>query len=313
MTKWPVLVVALLPASAGAGADAWGPGHPLRNVQSETLVYRATSSKTLGPITVPIPLGTSEFTVAREEHDGEAQLVFRAHATGGVPGYPLDATYTARVREADFRMRYSEYRRAKPAYKLRVLRFHDRGADYLKHKHCDAPSLCHNPKHLIDLPDGTRGHCMAFGTCRNVEHYVWCLRFRHRFEGQAWDMLAGLYLARGLPMEVGGEPPTIRVINNRTMWDVGIEAVAEETITVPAGQFDCYRVRFVTEPANDYAKAHEDDAEGPFGIHGGVTVHVDKATGQIVRVHGKVKLGATFEVRSELIERQVEPLPAPAP
>ncbi|MFW6162154.1 MAG: hypothetical protein ACODAJ_05250, partial [Planctomycetota bacterium] len=131
--------------SATAGADPWREDHPLRRIRSETLVYKATAWKGIAPFVVTIPLGKTTFRLERETHNGEVQLVLKAHAVGGVPQNPLDATMTARLRDRDFLMRYAESSRTQPSYKLRVLRFHDRGADYLKHKHCEAPTLCHNP------------------------------------------------------------------------------------------------------------------------------------------------------------------------
>ena len=304
-TALPLLLLAAAACPTPA-AERWGPTHPLRRIVTETLVYEATSTQGVAPFLVTLSLGTCTFTVARERHGGEAQLVLQAHAKGGVPSYPLDATITSRLREADFLMRSSDSHRLKPRYKRRALHFHDRGADYLKHKHCEAPSLCHNPKHLVALPDGSRGHCTDYADCKNPDHFVWSLRYRHRFAGRAWDMLAGLYLARGLPVEVGASSPPIRVVSNRNMWDVAIKAERDETLTVPAGTFDCVRITLDTQPANDYARAHEDEVEGPFGLHGNVVLHADKATGQIVRVRGKVKLGATFDVQVRLTQRTAD-------
>ena len=305
MRRYPGLTLAILLTSSLAvratAAEPWREDHPLRTLKDETLVYQATSWKGIGPFRMAIPVGTSTFTVTRETVDGERHIVMKAQAKGGVPGYPYDATMTSRLREADLSPVEFDSNRLLPEYKRRIIRYHGRGADYLKHKHCDAPTLCHNPAHDVDLPDGKRGHCPG---CHKPEHYVWSLRYRHRgYEGAAYDLLSGNYLSRGLPIRVGGPVQTVRVISNRDMFDIEITPVAEETVTVPAGKIDCIKVTLANKPANAYSRGNASDFEGPFGLHGDVVLYLDKATLQPVRVTGKVKLGATFDVQIDLKER----------
>lgn len=82
---------------------------------------------------------------------------------------------------------------------------------------------------------------------------------------------------------------------------------------MPAGKFDCIEFRFRTEAANDYSRAHDDEVEGPFGLHGGVSLYADKLTRHVVHVRGKIKLGTTFDVQADLRERTVELLPGQRP
>lgn len=310
-TTAAVLITTALAASNGAtGAELREPQHPLRRIRAEKLVYEAKSWKGRPPLALLIPLGTATFTLTRETVAGEPQLVLRAHARGGVPGYPLDATITSRLRDADFLQRLSDSHRVKKGYKRRQLRFHERGADYFKHKHCEAPTLCHNPRHLVTQPDGSKAHCRQFDTCENLDHFVWSLRYRHRSGTRMHDLLGALYLSRAFHVEVGGPVHSMRVVNARDIWDVQIHAEKEETVRVPAGRIRCIRIRLKQVPVNEHAQ--RDEFEGPFGLHGDIVLYADKETKQAVLVRGRVKLGATFQVEVALRERSVELLP-PAP
>ena len=90
---------------------------------------------------------------------------------------------------------------------------------------------------------------------------------------------------------------------------IAIKPVAEETITVPAGKVACIKVTLTHKPINAHARKNASEFEGPFGLHGDIVLHLDKATLQPVRVTGRIELGpGTFDVQVDLKERS----PAPA-
>ncbi len=307
------LVILLLSGPALA-VEAWVKDHPLRRIERETLAYKVTSWK--GSRLFTIDLGTVTFKLFREQMEGEGSLllpdnvederhlVIQADAVGGAPGYPYDATITSRLRDADYSQVLAKNRRTLPDYKTRLMRWNARGIDLLKHKHCDVPTLCHNPDHFITKPDGSRVHCKG---CNNPEHYVWSMRERHRqIYGRVNDIIAALYLARGLDIELGGDPQILRVINNRDLYDIYFQADKEVPIEVPAGRIPCYRLGLKLVPRNEHAREHEEEFEGPFGLHGKIGLYVDKDTKQVVYVRGQVKLGATFDVEVKLLKRNLE-------
>jgi len=303
--KWWLLAAsALIAQGVVRGSGRWGPNHPLRRIKTEKLVYRVQAWK--GTRLLTMDLGISTFSLSREDVGGERQLVLRSHGRGGAPGCPYEATITSRLRDSDYLMRESHMHRVLSGYKRRWLRFHWSGADYLKHKHCEAPTLCHNPHHSITGPDGSCTHC---ADCDDPRHYVWSLRARHRFKGRAYDFLAALYLARGFPMTVGGPAHTIRVVSNRDVWDIEFSARKEETITVPAGALRCLEMAMTTRPANDHARRRADELEGPFGLRGDFDLYVDKETKQPVLFRGEIDIGTTFNAEVSLSARSIEYFP----
>lgn len=305
-----LLLCCLAPAAPAQAVESWIKNHPLHRIKSETLVYEVRSRL----FVLPITLGTVAFTIQREGLQGEdnaaaRQFVIQAKARGGAPGYPYKATITSRLRDSDLSQISADTRRDKPTYKTRLMRWQARGVDVLKHKHCEAPTLCHNPDHLVDAPSSSKVHCVD---CEDPQHFVWSMRERHRgFYGRTHDLIAALYLARGLGVKPGGEAQVLRVISNRNMWDIYFSVEKEETVAVPAGQIPCYKLKLKFNPINRYSKKH--GFEGPFGLHGDIGLYVDKQTRQVILVKGKVQLGRTFEVQVLLTERKVEYFDAAGP
>jgi len=297
----------LLLLLAACGAASAAEPDPLRGIEHETLVYSVRAWQGL-PL-FSFNLGTVTFTMDRDESRGERQAVFQALASGGVPGYPYVATMTSRVSDADYASRDYRNVRTKKGYKAKWLRFQANGADYLKTKHCKSPTLCHNPRHLVRREDGSPVHCTG---CDDPAHYVWTLKERHRFDGPAADMLAALYLARRFDLKPGGPSASLRVLTDHELFAVTLSAEKEETVTVPAGQIPCLKIGFRAEVIQERPD-QEADFDGFFGLGGQVELYVDKATRQLVLVHGKVKLGATFDVEVALTRRTVTRVPGAAP
>jgi len=308
MSRSPLAaVLALAVLACPRSAPAAAAEHPLRQIKAERLVYSVRARQRSGLVTMNI--GTCTFTLRREQAGDEEQLVLLAEAKGGIPGFPYEATMTSRLRAADFQPREFFAERTQKSYKKRWIRFHERGTDYLKHTHCDVPALCHRPAHRVERDDGTRAHCPG---CNDRAHYVWSLRYRHRHTDRVYDILGPLYVARGMPIEVGGAPQTIRVLSKRDMFDVAFTAQKEGTLTLPIGKIPCYKMVLSATPANDHARKNE-EFEGFFGLHGNVQLYIDKQTHHMLLVRGKVTLGATFDVEVVLSERSVERLPASTP
>lgn len=300
--RTPALAVLVLLAATARGVEPWIANHPLRRIKAERLVYRVTARKF-----IVVGGGTVEFTLTREDVDGERQLVIAAHAQGAPAGIPFDSTITTRLRDRDYTQLLENHHRTKPRYKTRRLRWHGRGVDYLKHKHCEAPTLCHNPRHLIKQPNGQLVHCPK---CDDPAHFVWSMRERHRFRGfQVRGLIAALYLARGFDITPGGPPGILRVISGRNMWDIHFGAEKEETITVPVGKLPCYKIDLKLKPANKYSKKHADEFDGPFGLTGKIHLYIDKLTRQAVLIKGKVDIDiTTFDIQVYLTERSADPI-----
>lgn len=321
--RWllPALLVAALlavwllhPPREAAPAERVAPPKPgapvvapaLRRIKSETLLYHVRSPQGVGLL--PSVLGTATFKLTRDESQGEPQIVLQAAAKSNV--YPYEATMTSRLSEADLAPLEFLNERTKKSYKCRWMSFRDGVVRYFKHKHCDAPALCHNPRHLIPQKDGSLAHCADRKRCGNRDHFVWSLTARHRPEGRVYDMLAGVYIPRGFDVVPGGPGRSFRVASNRAEFDVEVKAEREETVTVPAGQIACYKVAISSTPANEEAKK-DPEASDFFGLHGTTDLFVDKVTRQLVLVRAKIQLVISFDVEIVLVSRATEYLDGP--
>ena len=291
----PPWCIAAVLALAGAAGATETPADPLREIKSESLFYNVRAWQ--GSKVFTINVGSCMFTLARDDAAGEPQLVLCAAAKAGVPAYPYEATMVSRLRDSDYQPRDFFNQRTKKSYKKRWLHFVPGGVNYLKHKHCDAPTLCHNPAHLAK-----QSHRPG---CHDPAHYVWSFRRRQRFDGRAWDMLSAIYLARALDLQPGGPTRTIRVATTSELLDVDIRAVGEETITVPAGIFPCLKIALDSRTVGA-ADADDADSEGFFGLQGSAELFVDRQSHHLVLIRGKVKLGANFDVEVALQSRKVE-------
>ncbi|MFP4056549.1 MAG: DUF3108 domain-containing protein [Candidatus Brocadiia bacterium] len=265
--------------------EPWLRDHPLRHIRSETLVYRVQAKGAT--------VGKATFTVSRDSSWGEEQVVLRAEAEGTlrlfVVTYRYHSVLTSRVALDGLVQRSSMDHRLLPSYKRKWLRFSSLGVDYFRHKPCECPpNLCHNPDHFR-LKKGERVHRRD---SEKPRHCVWGLRERHRHVRlPAYDMLAALYLARGLELTPGTKAGPIIVVAKRDVWAIEVLPREEETIEVPAGTFQCVRVGLNPIPANEHAMdSQEEDEEagfeGPFGLKGDIAIYLDKATGRAVKVNG---------------------------
>ncbi len=306
-SRWPLLSF-FLSFAAGLAAGELAPApafahHPLRAIQSETLVYRVLAWK--GVRVFSMNLGTVCFTLSRDDDRGERQLVLRAEATGGMAAYPYEATLTARLADRDYVEREADSVRTRPGYRVRRQTFTTLGVDFLKMKHCSVPTLCHNPAHFLHDADGSEHHCDG-EDCNDPRHYVWHMASRLRSPGRVYDMLAALYIGRGLPVTVGGPAQTIRIVSSDELWDIEMTAEKEEAIAVAAGRFDCLKIVLNTVPANESAEKHASELRGPFGLHDSAGIYIDKATHQLVLIRGTADAGASFQVEVALAKREVQ-------
>jgi hypothetical protein len=305
-----VLWAAVLVRAAPAG-EIWSPDHPLQRIKSEKLVYRVRAWKQVWRAKIPFGVvGTARFTLARETQHGEPQFVLRAVANGNLPFYPYHAVMTSRLSVDGYVQRSADTWRDRPSHKRVYLRWHPRGIDYLKHDHCEAPSLCHNPNHQVTTDDGRLAHCTDYESCNNPAHYVWRSRTRHRdLEGAIYDVLGALYLARGLPVAIGRQAGPIRMITKRDIWEIRVRG--RKAVTLEAGneRIRCIQLAFQTAPANPHARKNADEFEGPFGLQGDMDLYIAEDTLQVVKVEGKVKLDDySIDVEVLLTSRSLEEL-----
>ena len=300
--------------------ELWVASHPLRKLKRERLSYSVTATKGW----FQGGSGTLVFALSRDDADGEQQLVIQAHAQGKAGGVDFDSTITARLRDEDYVQVLSDHHRVKKSYKHRKMVWVPNGINYLKHNHCDAPALCHNPKHLITRPDGTQIHCND-KECKNPDHFVWALRThgRHRLAAaRIYGLIAALYMARGFDIRPDGPAHTLRVVNFRDIWDIVFRVEKEvKGLRVPAGTFDCYKLGITFEPAGKYTKKKAaqakkknkaQDFDGPFGLSGNVALYVDKQTKRAIRIQGQADIGVSINVDLQLQKIEEELLDSDA-
>ena len=253
--------------------EPWVLNHPLRGIKSETLTYtmsaRARAAVQLGTITVHL---------FREDTGGERQLVIEAEAKGGVIGYPFASTITSRLGDSDYSQIVEDHLRTRPTYKRRAMRWTDQSVDYLRHRHCKDAAHCQDPRHLITQPDGRKAHCTN-KHCGDKGHFVWRLSAQHQglAPARTYGMIAACYLMRGVGLEPGGPPHTLRCVFKEDVWDASIRAEEETMVETPLGKISCYRISLKATPMSEHAKRHAKDSEGPFGLSGDVELYADKA------------------------------------
>ena len=112
-------------------------------------------------------------------------------------------------------------------------------------------------------------------------------------------MFAALYLLRGGALAVGGPSQTTRCVAGLTLWDIGLRALARETVAVPAGSFSTLRIELTPAPAN--ANATGQEFRGPFGLGPDIRLWIDPGQQILVRLVGTAHLTVALQTEMNLV------------
>ena len=173
--------------------------------------------------------------------------------------------------------------------------------EYRKDRHCKG---CKNKKHFVDglMPWSDPKHCED---CERPEHRVWRDYKYLDVPPDSMDMVSALYFARSFVR--GGQPSlTLSLINQDELWSVELQRGEEKTIETPAGDFECVRVLIGPKLAAGEGMGPEasERFEALFGLHGNISLWVDKAGAFPVRIEGKAPFGPLdVAIKASLIDR----------
>jgi len=235
---------------------------------------------------VPLKVGTATFRVT-ESQEGDRPIILSVDARGGALGYSVKAKATSTLDPVTCLPRQFFTMREGSENKAKRLDFTTDRILYVKKKHCRDPA-CTNPAHMVQpkmplgiLPrPGPPTHCTG---CDDPRHAVWTLRYTHEVQTAFLDVLSALFAARAGDFTVG-QSFIVPVVEDRDRWHVTVTSLADETVTVKAGSFDCVKVRLL--PKNTGEPKRRDKFSALFGIKGNLRLWVDRETHVPVRIAG---------------------------
>ncbi len=240
-------------------------------------------------------VGSAVFTVQKDE---QGTTFLKASAHGEKFGYLLDTTITSQIPPGSLTPVRWELKQRGSAEKDKKLIFTKEGADYWKVKHCRRNPECVDPEHRVD---GV--HCNR-RRCRVRAHQLWKIRHQHRLETPHLDLLTAVYHARALKPKPGAEPISLRVVHDRDVWRVQIQAHDGGTQKVKAGTFETIKITLKPEPLDGQEKKFS----GLFGFNGEITIWLDRQSYRPVLVTGSLPFGfMDMNARVELSEVSLAP------
>jgi len=221
------------------------------------------------------------------EADAKKAAWIKGEARGDYLGYALDHKIEARILPQTWPevvytdvQRGSENRRRELRYGL----FEgEPSAWYRADMHC---SSCERREHFLEGGWFTnRRHCTK---CKRGEHRVWREPEQRDVPPEAVDMLSALYLARALALDELDEVK-FPLLDKTKLWQVTLTRAKTRVIEARAGRYLCQQVKMT--PTVPEGESHESKFKGLFGIHGTLSIWLERETGIPIRIEGIVPLG----------------------
>ncbi|MBL4770698.1 MAG: DUF3108 domain-containing protein [Planctomycetes bacterium] len=132
---------------------------------------------------------------------------------------------------------------------------------------------------------GSEYHCKG---CKIGEHRDWDAPKMQSIPEGALDMLSSIFVARELVINQG-EPINFPLLDKDSWWDLSMTLGRHANIKTPAGVYACQAVKL--DPKTPKGVKKRKDFKGLFGIHGTLSIWLDRATGVPVKIEGVVPLG----------------------
>lgn len=297
---------AVVPSWAGTPADS--PGALEKLPDGEFLRYRLLIWK--GLEVLGLEVGTGTFHLERRMLKGQEEFFAIAVGRGGALGYFVQTTIRSRFRVTDLTPLGYEYRQTGTDPKVYALDFSEGRVVYRKLKHCNVAG-CEESEHQLTREERAwfigpkrtvTEHCDDHDECANRCHYFWLQRDDQEVEPATYDMLCAVYVARTLGLQPGGEAHDIRVTNRHDVWDVKITPHQVERVEVPEGVHDALLVTL--EPRPVAGKEVREEFRGLFGLHGGLKIWLDSASGIPVKIQGVIPFGVDLNAQIELVSQK---------
>ncbi len=160
--------------------------------------------------------------------------------------------------------------------------------EFRKDRHCKG---CKDRAHYTKgiMPWSSYSHC---DDCDVPEHRVWREYVYRDVPPEAVDILSALYYARSF-LRGTSDSTTLGLVNHDKLWNVTLRRGARRKIDTPAGEFDCVSVLIGPQLAAGDKPGEQANArfEALFGLHGDISVWVDRARGFPVMIEGTAPIG----------------------
>ncbi|MFN0008613.1 MAG: DUF3108 domain-containing protein [Planctomycetota bacterium] len=160
--------------------------------------------------------------------------------------------------------------------------------EFRKDRHCKG---CDDKAHFEDgfMPWSKPSHC---DDCERGKHRVWKPHKYLDVPPDALDIVSALYFARGF-LRSEARSTSISIVNQDELWQVRLERAGSRLIETRAGTFDCVRILLGPELAAGDGPGEKaaERFEALFGLHGNISVWVDRVQGIPVLIEGTAPFG----------------------
>ncbi len=278
----------------------------------ETLKYQVMVWKgfeSLGAV-----VGTGDMILERKKIGDDEVYYISGEGRGGALGFEIHTRIKSQIERDGLAPILYDYEQGGSDPKRYKIEFGSDGAVYKKWKHCKIVEGCKDKSHIntyterafwIGPKRTVKEHCeLDEEECSNRKHFWWQKRSTHPTEGDTYDLLTAVYMARTLGLKPGGESKTIRVVDRHDMWDVKVTpGAALETVTVPAGEREALLVSLEPAPTEGSTGVRE-EFRGLFGLHGALQVWCDPQTFVPVKILGVIPFGVDLNAQVELVSEE---------
>jgi hypothetical protein len=173
---------------------------------------------------------------------------------------------------------------------------------YRRDGHCKG---CDDDDHVVEggLLWGEDHHC---DDCERPDHHVWRDYEYIPIPADAVDIVSALYLARSFLKSEQAES-SLHLVNKDELWTVRLRRGERRRIETDAGEFDCVRVLLGPEQVGGDELGEEGKArfEALFGLHGDISLWVDRRGAFPVVIEGTVPLGPfDVAIKASLTRRE---------
>ncbi len=173
---------------------------------------------------------------------------------------------------------------------------------YRKDRHCKG---CKDRAHYTKgvFPWSSYSHC---DDCDRAEHRVWRDYTYLDVPPETFDIVSALYYARGF-LRGTSSTTTVPLANHDELWNVHLTRAEARRIETDAGKFDCVRIRIGPQLARGDGPGKSASArfDALFGLHGDISVWVDRSRGFPVVIEGTAPVGPfELHVKASLVSHR---------
>jgi hypothetical protein len=214
----------------------------------------------------------------------------RSTAKGAHFGYELRHTLETRFLPGPWpRLLHKDEQRGSENRNREMKLGADAGGQWIEFRsdtHCGG---CQGSEHMVRglFTWQDPSHCRK---CKRLEHRVWEQPKRLEAPDDALDMLAAVWLARGM-VKGGVERAVFPIADRHRLWEVAASIGKASVITVPAGRYSCRPVSLGTSllraAPGDKPNAH---FQGLFGLQGALRIWLEEKTGTPVLIEGDLPI-----------------------